>query len=222
MAREQPFVSKAATSPPLPVELTDHQPVELTHHQLVELTDHQLVEAIRAGNEAHFTHLYERYFQRIYSFVYLRLRNRADSEEVVQETFTAVYRSIDAFRGQSSLAAWIYGIAKNTMNNHIRRAKAQAQRIEKAEAELNRGHQNLAACTPEEHLNLSRCETALRESLEAVGEWHAEAFLLRHFEDLSIDEIARRVSRSNDAVRSSLYRMKKLLVEAVDAGVPTF
>jgi RNA polymerase sigma-70 factor (ECF subfamily) len=183
----------------------------------VHPSDRELIEGIQRGSEAHFTHLYERYFQRIYSFVYLRMRNRADAEEVVQETFTAVYRSIDAYRGQSSLAAWIYGIAKNTVNNYIRRARAQTQRVEKAEAELTRAQQNLDACTPEEHLNLRRCEEALRESLESVGEWHAEAFVLRHFEDLPIDEIARRLSRSNDAVRSSLYRMKKMLVAAVDA-----
>jgi RNA polymerase sigma-70 factor (ECF subfamily) len=187
----------------------------------VHPSDRELIEGIKGGSDTHFTHLYERYFQRIYSFVYLRMRNRADAEEVVQETFTAVYRSIEAYRGQSSLASWIYGIAKNTINNHIRRARAQAQRVEKAEAELTRGRQNLDACTPEERLALSRCEAALRESLESVGEWHAEAFVLRHFEDLSIDEIAQRVSRSNDAVRSSLYRMKKLLVEAVDTGAAT-
>jgi DNA-directed RNA polymerase specialized sigma24 family protein len=48
-----------------------------------------------------------------------------------------------------------------------------------------------------------------------VADWHARVFMMRHFEDLSIDEISRRVSRSQDAVRSSLYRMKKMLVEAV-------
>ena len=202
MARNPQSVPSSAESPRLPVHPSDRE----------------LIEGVKRGSEAHFTHLYERYFQRIYSFVYVRLRNRADAEEVVQETFTAVYRSIDAYRGQSSLAAWIYGIAKNTVNNHIRRARAQSQRVEKAEAELSRALQNLDACTPEEHLSLRRCEDAVRDSLASVGEWHAEAFVLRHFEDLPIDEIARRVSRSNDAVRSSLYRMKKLLVDAVDPG----
>jgi len=202
LARSQQSVRSSADPPRMPVLPSDRE----------------LIEGIQRGSESHFNHLYERYFQRIFGFVYVRMRNRADAEEVVQETFTAVYRSIDAYRGQSSLAAWIYGIAKNTVNNHIRRARAQSQRVEKAEAELSRGLQNLDACTPEEHLSLRRCEDAVRESLESVGEWHAEAFVLRHFEDLPIDEIARRVSRSNDAVRSSLYRMKKLLVEAVDAG----
>ena len=183
-----------------------------------EPTDRELVERIRGSDETAFNLLYDRYFQRVYSFALLRLRNRADAEEVVQEIFMAVFRSAEAFRGQSSLLAWIYGIAKNTVNNHIRRAKAQEQRIERAEPELLRSSQSLDACTPEEHLNLRRCEEKIQERLESVADWHAEVFILRHLEDLPIGEIARRVQRSNDAVRSSLYRMKKLLVEAVDSS----
>jgi RNA polymerase sigma-70 factor (ECF subfamily) len=184
-----------------------------------EPSDDQLIEGIRRSNEAEFNVLYERYFPRVYSFAYLRLHNRADTEEVVQEIFTAVFRSIDGYRGQSSLLAWIYGIAKNTVNNHIRRAKAHEQRVERAEAELMRSSYSQAACTPEEDLNLHRCEEAIQERLATLADWHAEVFVLRHFEDLPIGEIARRVSRSNDAVRSSLYRVKKLLVEAMDPGV---
>ena len=103
-----------------------------------ERTDEELVEGVRRSNEADFKILYERYYQRIYNFSYLRLRNHADTEEVVQEAFTAVFRSIDAFRGTSSLVSWIYGIAKNTVNNHIRRAVAREQRIDRAKAELVR------------------------------------------------------------------------------------
>jgi RNA polymerase sigma-70 factor (ECF subfamily) len=184
-----------------------------------EPTDTELIEGIRRSNEADFNLLYERYFPRVYSFAYLRLRNRADTEEVVQDVFTAVFQSIDAYRGQSSLLAWIYGIAKNTVNNHIRRAKAYEQRIERAEMKLERSSHSMATCTPEEHLSLRRCEEGIQERLAALADWHTEVFVLRHFEDLPIDEIAQRVSRSNDAVRSSLYRVKKILVEALNPGV---
>ena len=177
-------------------------------------TDQELVAGIRRAIEPDFNLLYERYFQRVYGYAYQRLRNRADAEEVVQETFTAVFRSIDAYRGQSTLLSWIYGIAKNTVNNHLRRAKAHEQRMERAEFALQ-NNAGLAAYTPEEQLNLRRCEDAIQQELSSVADWHAEVFRLRHVEDLSIGEIARRVSRSNDAVRSSLYRMKRMLVEAI-------
>lgn len=182
-------------------------------------TDAELVAGIRQASQADFAVLYERYFPRIYSFAYGRLRNHADTEEVVQETFTAVFRSIDAYRGQSTLLSWIYGIAKNTVNNHIRRARAYDQRIERAEAELARSAHSLDACSPEEHLSLARYQDAIEERLGSVADWHHEVFVLRHVDDLSIGEIAERVSRSNDAVRSSLYRIKRMLIEAVDPNL---
>jgi RNA polymerase sigma-70 factor (ECF subfamily) len=179
-------------------------------------SDSQLIEGIRRADQGDFALLYDRYFPRIYAFAYGRLRNHADTEEVVQETFMAVFRSIDAYRGQSSLLSWIYGIAKNTVNNHIRRARAHDQRVERAELELVRSAHSLDACTPEEHLCLRRYQEAIQDRLADVADWHHEVFVLRHVENLPIGEIARRVSRSNDAVRSSLYRIKRLLVEAVD------
>ena len=182
-------------------------------------TDAELVEGIRQASQADFAALYDRYFPRIYSFAHGRLRNHADTEEVVQETFTAVFRSIDAYRGQSTLLSWIYGIAKNTVNNQIRRSRAYDQRIERAESQLARSAHSIDTCSPEEHLSLSRYQEAIEERLGSVADWHQEVFVLRHVEDLSIGEIAQRVSRSNDAVRSSLYRIKRMLVEAVDPNL---
>jgi RNA polymerase sigma-70 factor (ECF subfamily) len=182
-------------------------------------TDQEIIDGIRRASEEDFNLLYDRYFQRVYSFAYNRLRNRADAEEVVQETFTAVFRSIDAYRGQSSLLSWIYGIAKNTVNNHVRRSRAYEARLERAEPGLQQVGHNLSACTPEENLSLQRSAAAIQGCLEDMADWHAEVFVLRHIENLSISEIARRMSRSNDAVRSSLYRVKRLLVEAIDPGL---
>lgn len=164
--------------------------------------------------------LYERYYERIYNFSFLRLRNHADTEEVVQETFTAVFRSIGGFHGRSSILSWVYGIAKNTVNNHIRRNVARQQRVDRAERELVRNHTWSSASCPEDQLTLQRCAESVRDQLAALSDWQAEIFKLRHVDDLSIGEIAARTSRSNDAVRSSLCRVKRLVVEAVESGSP--
>ena len=179
-------------------------------------SDEDLLKGIRHGNQADFNLLYERYFRRVYSYSYLRLRNHADTEEVVQDTFAAVFRSIDAYQEKASLISWIYGIAKNSVNNHLRRAKAHAVRVERAGPELLRTAASMAACTPEENLTLRRGAEALNDRLDSVTDWQAEVFMLRHVENLSIGKIAERMSRSNDAIRSSLYRVKLLLTEAID------
>lgn len=183
-------------------------------------SDLELIDAVRTGDESAFNSLYDRYFQRVYNFSYARVRNAADAEEAVQETFTAVYRSADAYRGQSSLLSWIYGIAKNTVNNQIRRSRAQEQRVERATEDLVRdAGQAIETFNPEERLDLERCARAIDGALSSVTAWQAEVFVLRHFEDLPIQEIADRMQRSNDAIRSSLYRVKRLVVEAVDPAL---
>ncbi len=178
--------------------------------------DDALVEAIRNAEERAFGLLYERYFQRVYTFSFLKLRNHADTEEAVQETFTAVFRSIDAYRGESSLVSWIYGIARNTVNNQFRRANAQHQRMARVRNELLRTSLAMSPGTPEDELNLQRSVDQVRDCLASLSDWQAEVFALRHLENLPIGEIARRMSRSHDSVRSSLYRVKSLLIKAVD------
>jgi RNA polymerase sigma-70 factor (ECF subfamily) len=187
--------------------------------QLPLRSDEDLVAGIRRSSQADFNELYERYFQRVYSFAFARLRNRADAEEVVQETFTAVFRSIDAYRGQSTLLCWIYGIAKNNVNNHLRRAKSHELRVERAEPGMVLGAASLDTSTPEEQLSLRRYEESFQKLMSSVADWQSEVFWLRHVENLSIGEISERVKRSNDAVRSSLYRVKRMLVQAVDPAL---
>ena len=119
-------------------------------------SDDLLVSRIQNADEAAFNVLYNRYFQRVYTFSFARLHNHADSEEVVQETFISVFRSIDAYRGDASLISWIYGIARNTVNNQLRRSKTQDQRMEQAGPELMRTSRSGSVGTPEDHLTLRR------------------------------------------------------------------
>jgi RNA polymerase sigma-70 factor (ECF subfamily) len=179
-------------------------------------SDLELIEAIRDGDEAAFTIVYERYFQRIHNFAFARLHNRADAEEAAQDTFTIVFRSAGGYQGKASLLSWVYGIAKNVVNNQLRRSQAYHARLLRSDGGLARSAGSLDMCTPEEALSLVRCGDALDESLSGLKDWQAEAFELRHFDDLGIQDIADRMSKSNDAIRSSLYRAKRRVIDAVD------
>jgi len=182
------------------------------------LTDQALLEGLRSGSEWHFGELYHRYFQRIYNFVYARVRNHVECEEIVQETFIAVFRSFENYRGQSSLLSWIYGIAKNTTNNSLRRAKAQNERIDLVEEGELLPNAALGVPSPDDILDLHRFGAELAERLEQVADWQAEIFAMRHLENLSIPEISKRTRRSSDAVRSSLYRVKRIFFETALPG----
>ena len=183
------------------------------------VSDDVLFEGLRRGSEAHFNAFYDRYFPRVYRFIASRVRNHADAEELTQETFTVVFRSARDYSGRSSPLAWVYGIARNTANNHIRRSRLHSDKLDDLGAESV--HATAATHDPEEELALRRCLESWDECLRGVTPWQVEAFRMRHVENLGIDEIATRTERSNDAVRSSLYRVKRLLVEAAAADHAT-
>jgi len=178
-----------------------------------ELSDLELIEGISQASEFHFNELYNRYFQRIYSFVYGRIRSHADTEEIVQETFTVVFSAIDKYSGRSSLVSWIYGIAKNTTNNNLRQVKNSNTRMQEIGHDPFRPTKNFSSCTPEEQLSIQRYLKTVVEQLEDFGDWQVEIFEMRHLQNLSIREISDRTQRSSDSVRSSLYRVKRLLMD---------
>ena len=179
------------------------------------MSDEELVAGIQRADQACFTELYERYFKRVYGFVQGRMRNHADAEEVTQETFVAVFKAIDNFSGQSALLSWIFGIAKNLSNNTIRRFQTQRERIDSVDKEYFIPDSALGSGSPDEELMLSRYGEIVREEMEDVPAWQREVFEMRHLKGLSIPEISSRSNRSNDAVRSSLYRTKKIMMEAI-------
>jgi len=197
----------------LPATTTPSGPVD-RRRPLHLWSDEDLFAMLREGSEPHFNTLYDRYFQRIYSFVFLRVRNHADAEELTQETFTVVFRSSEGYSGRSTPLGWIYGIAKNTVFNHLRRNRLHGQRVEEAGPDPLVSNSATWACNPEEHLEMDRYARAIEAQLGSISDWQADAFVMRHLDNMTIQEISERTNRSGDAIRSGLYRVKRLLLEA--------
>ena len=180
------------------------------------MSDLELAEGIRAGGESHFNALYQRYFARVYAFSYSRMRSHSDAEEVTQETFVSVLTSIDKYRGQASLLSWVFGIAKNLSNNLIRKSSGQREKLGRVDPEHFMPRASFGRGGPEEEFTFQRYADSLRREIAGVSDWQVEIFEMRHLHDMSIPEIAKKTNRSSDAIRSSLYRIKKLMIEVAD------
>ncbi len=143
----------------------------------------------------------------------LRVGDRSDAEELTQDVFAAVFRSASGFGARASALSWIYGVARNTVLSHLRRMHTLRERLDRWAPELT-----LAATspiTPEEQLRSDQLALEVERRISQLAPWHVDAFRMRHLENLPIEEISRRTSRSADAVRSGLYRSKRLLLDAV-------
>ena len=82
--------------------------------------DRKLVERVVAGDQAAFAEIYDSYFPRVYVFTLKRISDRAEAEDLTQETFVQLYRSLASFEGRSSLLTWTFGIAHNVCSRYFR------------------------------------------------------------------------------------------------------
>ncbi len=183
------------------------------------LTDADLVGGILLADDACFNVLYERYFNRVYAYSFRRLRNQSDAEEVTQETFLTVFKSMSNFRGQSTLLSWIFGITRNLSNNSMRRFQGQREKFESISPDHFVPKSSFGNFAPDDDLSMQRYLGTIQAEMDALPSWQRRIFEMRHLEDMSISEISEQTNRSSDAVRSSLYRVKRMMCEAVDSGV---
>jgi RNA polymerase sigma-70 factor (ECF subfamily) len=179
------------------------------------VSDEELIERVCGGERAAFEALYERYFPRVFAFVSRRLGNRADVEETVQEVFFGVFAGLASFRREGAFAAWVLGVARRTVASRFK--KKQHATIPLDEACGPEAPELLAPTvqrepTPLEHYE---CGERLARIEAATGELSSEQrrlFALHHLEHLPIHEIAALLAKSEDAVKSNLYRARRVLL----------
>jgi RNA polymerase sigma-70 factor (ECF subfamily) len=180
------------------------------------LEDEDLVARILSGETEAFSELYERYLPRVYGYVRKRVSNRADTEETVQEVFIATFSSLASFRGEAPFAAWVLGIARRTVANRFKKkqhpmvpldADTESESIDLMIPLLHR------AATPDEQYEcLERIARLEQAADEHLTQEQRHLFELHHLEHRSITDIAARLHKSEDAVKSNLYRARKVLL----------
>ncbi len=175
-------------------------------------SDEELVVRLRQGDRAAFDVLYERYLPRVYRFVERRVGNRADAEETVQEVFVNTFSSLESYRGEAPFAAWLFGLARRTVASRYKKKRRDVVPLGEEDGE---GGLNPTSAEPdpleayEYHERLRRLQRAMRSDL---SDEQRRLFKLHHLQNRSIQEIALQVDKSEDAVKSHLYRARKLLL----------
>jgi RNA polymerase sigma-70 factor (ECF subfamily) len=166
------------------------------------------VERGRLGDNDAFRLLVEQHGRAIFRLAYRMTGNEEDAEDVVQETFLKAYRQIDRFDARSSFTTWLYRIASNCSLDLIRKRKTREARRERGPDPDRDVLATIATPTPGPERVL--CSTQISECvLAALDELSAQertAFVLRHFEGLSIEEIGRALGTGTNATKHSIFR----------------
>jgi RNA polymerase sigma-70 factor (ECF subfamily) len=182
-------------------------------------SDGELVQRARNGDRDAFRQLVERYQRKIATLALGMLRNREDALDVVQETFTKAYQSLDRFKGDASFYTWTYRIAVNLCIDYQRReTKLQQASLEPRAGEP--GEDRLATLPdasgegdPYRRTRDAEIARGLRRAIAELTPEHRAVILLREVDGLSYEEISRVLECPKGTVMSRLHYARRQLQE---------
>lgn len=176
-----------------------------------------LLRRLRDRDERAFRELLESYRDRVFNITYRMLGNRAEAEDVAQEVFITVFKTIDQFREESKFSTWLYRVAVNHCKNRI---KYLARRHDRDRDELDENSQPangavsahlLRTPQPDRALEGVQMEVILQKAIESLDDDHRIVVVLRDVEDLSIEEICEITGLPDGTVKSRLHRARLAL-----------
>jgi RNA polymerase sigma-70 factor, ECF subfamily len=175
-----------------------------------------IINKLKQGNEQAFKELVENYRNMVINTCFGLLHNMEDAEDVAQDVFIEVFRSVENFRADSKISTWLYRIAVNRSLNFIRDNKKRKwfqsfdDLVESKKEILNQlNHQN--AGDPESELENSQRALLLHEAIDSLPKNQRVTFTLNKYEDLTYKEIAELMKLSVSSVESLIHRAKKNL-----------
>lgn len=185
-------------------------------------SDSQLVRRLRDRDERAFRELVAEHRDKVFNLTFRMLGNRAEAEDVAQEVFISVFKTIDSFREESKLSTWLYRVTVNHCKNRI---KYMARRHQRDQEQLDERTTSAAVspgasttgplARPDRAVEGAQFERVLQTAITSLDEDHRVVVVLRDIEDLSIEEICEITGLPDGTVKSRLHRARLALRKKV-------
>jgi len=192
----------------------------------VERTEALLIADLCEGDETALAPLVEKYKRMVYRLAMQITKNHADADDVMQETFIKVYRSIRTFRKDAAFETWLYRIAVNEALNFVkrreRRRESSLEAAAEGEYEVATRYRAQIASDPHVHAEKAELRHHVTKAVNSLSLKHRTVVILHEFEGLTHAEIASILNCSEGTVRSRLHyarkKLRTLLKPYVDAN----
>ncbi len=191
--------------------------------------DRQLVARLKAGDESGFREFFDGYFDRLYRFAMSRTRGNADmAEEAVQRTMIRALRGLEGFRGEAALSTWMMQICRNELADLGDLARRDAGRTVSFDAD-ERLRERVESVVTDPRSDPAAAPEAderaqvLRELMDGLPGRYGEVLEWKYLEEMSVEQIAKRLRGSFESTQSLLQRARVALRSAlaergIDAG----
>ena len=186
------------------------------------LTDAAAVAQARDGDSEAFRALVERHSRAVYRLAHRMTGSPQDAEDVVQETFLKAYKQLGRFESRANFGTWLHRIAVNCSIDLIRsRAHRETghetEDLEQFGATVERG--DAVGASPERLMLSAQVQERVHDAMASLSNMERAAFVLRHFEGESIDEISKALGLKTNAAKHSVFRAVKKMRAALEPFV---
>ena len=169
-----------------------------------EPSESLLVARARQGDKEAFGDLYELYLTEVYRYVFYRVNNRLDAEDLTEQVFLKAWKNLSEFRGKTSFRSWIYRIAYGTVIDHYRTRKPVVVLDENNSPEVEDP-------LPEEQIINQEKADLMASVIRQLAPLQQHVLILRFINGFSTEETAEIVDRSAGAVRVIQHRALKTM-----------
>jgi RNA polymerase sigma-70 factor (ECF subfamily) len=187
---------------------------------LVE-SDASLVDRAKVGDMEAFRLLVERHSRSVFRLAFRLTGNEHDADEVVQDAMIKAYRQLHRFESRASFGTWLYRIASNCSVDLLRSRPRHLDSLDAVAADEGPAPINPVDAEPSaERLVLSgQIGHRVQDALARLSDRERSAFVLRHVEGLSIDEISRQLNLKTNATKHSIFRAVRKMRVALEQFV---
>jgi RNA polymerase sigma-70 factor (ECF subfamily) len=183
-------------------------------------TDAAAVALAREGDSDAFRALVERHSRAVFRLAHRMTGNSQDAEDVVQETFLKAYRQLGRFESRANFGTWLHRIAVNCSIDLIRGRKNQEMGHDANDLDtLDATDDQRVDPSPERLMLSSEVQERVSRAMEGLTAMERAAFMLRHFEGQSIDEISASLGLKANAAKHSIFRAVRKMRLALEPFV---
>lgn len=179
------------------------------------MDENALIEGMTRGDPRAFRELVERYKKKVYYLALDMAGNPIDAEDISQEVFLKVYRSFSTFRKGAKIGSWLYRVTYNASIDHLRKRGAAPEPVEDAvlesRSQADSGLPGAVPSDPAAAAESSQLRDRIDRALDKVSPQEKAVFMLRHYDDLMLKDIAESLGLSIGSVKSYLFRAVRKL-----------
>lgn len=180
----------------------------------MDIPDSKLIKQALGGDQHAYAAILERYKGPISSLIFRMVKNREETEDLVQEAFIKAFKSLDSFNEQYAFSTWLYKIAVNNCIDYFRKKRLRVYSLDKP-MESNNGelHREFpdTSFAPDRALLSSEKSNMIQQAIDSLPEKYRLSIILRHNEEKTYEEIAQIMDIPLGTVKARIFRAREML-----------